>query len=99
MLEGLVDIYLPDFKYISTQLAAEYSSAADYAEVATAALAEMHRQTGAVRLDAEGMMQSGGMVRHLVLPGVCHRQSGCHSPLFHRCWRGRNAACPAAPGW
>ena len=69
MLEGLVDIYLPDFKYISPQLAAEYSSAADYAEVATAALAEMHRQTGAVRLDAEGMMQSGVMVRHLVLPG------------------------------
>ena len=69
MLEGLVDIYLPDFKYVSPQLAAEYSAAADYAEVATAALTEMYRQTGAVRLDAEGIMQSGVMVRHLVLPG------------------------------
>ena len=69
MLEGLVDVYLPDFKYVSPKLAGEYSAAPDYAEVATAALAEMHRQTGAVTLDGDGMMTRGVLVRHLVLPG------------------------------
>lgn len=69
MLEGLVDVYLPDFKYVSPKLAAEYSAAPDYAEVATAALAEMYRQAGAVQFDADGMMTHGVMVRHLVLPG------------------------------
>ena len=69
LLEGLVDVYLPDFKYISPQMAREYSAAADYATYATAALAEMVRQTGPVRFDADGMMTAGVMVRHLVLPG------------------------------
>lgn len=69
LLEGLVDIYLPDFKYVSPELSKAYSAAPDYAEVAMAALSEMHRQTGAVRFDAHGMMTSGVMVRHLVLPG------------------------------
>jgi putative pyruvate formate lyase activating enzyme len=68
-LEGLVDIYLPDFKYISPEAARAYSAAPDYAEVATAALREMVRQVGAVRLDAEGIMTRGVIVRHLVLPG------------------------------
>ncbi len=68
MLDGLVDVYLPDFKYISREMAA-YSHAPDYAEVATLALAEMYRQRGEVRLDADGMMTSGVVVRHLVLPG------------------------------
>ncbi len=69
LLEGLVDIYLPDFKYISPTLAEAYSGAADYAEVATAALAEMYRQVGAVRFDSDGMLQGGMVVRHLLLPG------------------------------
>lgn len=69
MLEGLVDIYLPDFKYLSPALSRAYSHATDYAERASAALCEMVRQTGAVRFDADGMMISGTMVRHLVLPG------------------------------
>lgn len=68
-LEGLVDVYLPDFKYASSSLARSYSAAPDYPEVAAAALVEMHRQRGAVRFDGEGMMVSGVMVRHLVLPG------------------------------
>ena len=68
MLDGLVDIYLPDFKYVSPEMAA-YSHAPDYAEVATAVVREMFRQRGAVRFDGEGMMTSGVMVRHLVLPG------------------------------
>ena len=69
MLEGLVDIYLPDFTYISPQMAGDYSAAPDYARYATAALAEMVRQTGAVCFDGEGMLRRGVMVRHLVLPG------------------------------
>ena len=69
MLEGLVDIYLPDFKYISPEAARAYSAASDYAAFATAALAEMHRQTGAVRFDGEGVLRTGVVVRHLVLPG------------------------------
>ena len=70
LLDGLIDIYLPDFKYLNTQTAAEYSSAPDYPETAKAALAEMVRQCGAPRLDPEtGLMQRGVQVRHLVLPG------------------------------
>ena len=69
MLHGLVDVYLPDFKYVSSELSAAYSAAPDYAEVATAALAEMYAQVGKVQLDARGMMQRGVIVRHLVLPG------------------------------
>jgi len=68
-LEGLVDIYLPDFKYMDRTLSRTLSGAADYAEVATAALLEMHRQVGAPVFDGEGLMRRGLMVRHLVLPG------------------------------
>lgn len=68
-LEGLVDIYLPDFKYFSAELAQNYSAAPNYRPVAEAALTEMFRQTGRVRYNAEGLLQKGLMVRHLVLPG------------------------------
>ena len=68
-LAGLVDVYLPDFKYISSELSAAYSAAPDYAEAATAALAEMYAQTGAVQFDARGKITRGVIVRHLVLPG------------------------------
>ena len=69
LLDGLVDIYLPDFKYSSSALSGEYSAAPDYSVYATAALAEMLRQTGEVRFDENGLMTRGVMVRHLVLPG------------------------------
>ncbi|MBQ9098660.1 MAG: radical SAM protein [Clostridia bacterium] len=69
LFEGLVDIYLPDFKYILSSMSAEYSAAPDYGEVATAALAEMYRQVGEATFDSDGMMRRGVMVRHLVLPG------------------------------
>ncbi|MBQ9759802.1 MAG: radical SAM protein [Clostridia bacterium] len=69
-LEGLVDIYLPDFKYVSTELSARYSGAQDYCEVATRALAEMLRQTGAPIIGADGIMTRGVIVRHLVLPSA-----------------------------
>ncbi len=69
-LEGLVDIYLPDFKYISPELSQKYSSAPDYAEVACEAISEMYRQTGRYEIGDDGRMRKGLMVRHLVLPGA-----------------------------
>ena len=68
MLEGLIDIYLPDFKYASSELAATYSHAADYPQVADAAIREMLRQVGKPVFDGD-MLQRGVIVRHLVLPG------------------------------
>ena len=68
-LEGLVDIYLPDFKYADSQLAARLSGAADYPQVAMAAIREMARQTGPAVYDEDGMLLRGTLVRHLVLPG------------------------------
>ncbi len=68
-LEGYVDIYLPDLKYLSQEPALRYSNAPDYPEAAKAALAEMVRQTGGPVFDSDGMMQKGVIVRHLVLPG------------------------------
>lgn len=67
-LEGIVDIYLPDLKYISSGLSSKYSRAADYADYACAAIAEMVRQTGKPVFDEEGIMQRGTIVRHLILP-------------------------------
>lgn len=69
MLEGLVDIYLPDFKYMDPALSAKYSHAPDYSRVAKTALKEMVRQTGDCQFDDKGMMQKGTIVRHLVMPG------------------------------
>ncbi len=68
-LEGLVDIYMPDFKYADFALAESLSSAPDYPEVVEAALLEMYRQVGAYELDREGLLRRGLLVRHLVLPG------------------------------
>ncbi len=68
-LAGLVDIYLPDFKYFDPSLSERYSGVADYAEVATAALGEMLRQTGKPHCDADCLLLGGTVVRHLVLPG------------------------------
>lgn len=68
-LEGLVDVYLPDCKYFSPELAALYSDAPDYFSVAADAIGEMLRQTGKPELDARGILRRGVMVRHLVLPG------------------------------
>lgn len=69
-LEGYVDIYLPDFKYMDNVLATEYSNAPDYLEYAKKALKEMVRQTGTLKMDERtGMALSGVIVRHLVLPG------------------------------
>ena len=69
LLEGLVDIYLPDLKYMDGQLAGKYSRAQDYPDVAKAALAEMVRQCPVCEFDERGMMKKGVIVRHLLLPG------------------------------
>ncbi len=68
-LEGLVDVYLPDFKYVSPQLAARYSNASDYPETAMAAIREMVRQRPEPQFDGRGILTSGVIVRHLLLPG------------------------------
>lgn len=72
-LEGLVDIYLPDLKYMDAQAAARYSAAPDYPRVATHAIAEMHRQVGRLALNDAGLAQRGLLIRLLVLPGNAGR--------------------------
>lgn len=69
LLDGLVDIYLPDWKYVSPVLSAKFSSAPDYSEVASKAIFEMYRQVGDLRLNDSGLAVSGLAIRHLVLPG------------------------------
>ena len=69
MLDGIVDIYLTDFKYMDSLIAKRYSHAPDYPEVVKAALEEMVRQTGEAVFSETEMMQKGVIVRHLLLPG------------------------------
>lgn len=68
-LEGLVDVYLPDCKYVDSTLSSALSDAQDYYQYASAAIKEMVRQTGPVLLNQDGIVQKGTIVRHLVLPG------------------------------
>ena len=77
-LEGLVDVYLPDLKYMDSSLAARYSHAADYPEVAAAALMEMKRQVGGGLITGDdGIACRGMIVRHLVLPGATDNSLQC----------------------
>lgn len=69
LLDGIVDIYLTDFKYMDKEAAKRYSNAPDYPEVVKSALEEMVRQTGEAEFSESGMMQKGVIVRHLLLPG------------------------------
>jgi putative pyruvate formate lyase activating enzyme len=68
ILEGVVDIYMPDFKYARKEFSAKFSEAEDYPEAAKQALREMHRQVGDLKLDERGIAQRGLLIRHLVLP-------------------------------
>ena len=69
ILDGIVDIYLPDMKFMDSEFAKRYSGgAADYPEIAQAALLEMHRQVGLHQVDQEGIATRGVMIRHLVMP-------------------------------
>ena len=69
LLDGIIDIYMPDMKYGDSILAREYSKVRNYVAVNQAAVKEMHRQVGDLQLDDEGIAQRGLLVRHLVLPG------------------------------
>jgi putative pyruvate formate lyase activating enzyme len=73
-LDGLVDIYMPDFKYYSSKISGDYSGAPDYFKVAKAALIRMQKQVGKPVIDENGMLSRGLLVRHLVLPG-CRKDS------------------------
>ena len=68
LLDGIVDVYLPDFKYVSSELSAKYSNAKDYFDVASKALSEMFRQVGTPQFDGD-LIKKGVVVRHLILPG------------------------------
>lgn len=69
LLDGIIDIYLPDMKFWNEASAARYADAPDYPAVARAALLEMHRQVGDLRLDPEGIAVEGLLIRHLLMPG------------------------------
>jgi putative pyruvate formate lyase activating enzyme len=70
-LEGIIDVYLPDFKYLDANLAKHYSQAGDYPEVASAAIKEMYRQKGSTLIvNEKGIAEWGIVLRHLVLPGA-----------------------------
>ncbi len=69
LLDGIIDIYMPDFKMWNPDQALRYLTASDYPEVACQAIIEMHRQVGDLKLDEHGLAKRGLLVRHLVMPG------------------------------
>ena len=68
LLHGIIDIYLPDFKYSDDKMAVKYSQAPGYFEVAKKSIKEMHRQVGDLEIDRQGLAKTGLLVRHLILP-------------------------------
>lgn len=69
LLDGVVDIYMPDFKFWDPEMSRLYLKAPDYPEVARRTIAEMHRQVGELKLDEFGLARRGVLIRHLVMPG------------------------------
>ena len=69
LLDGLIDVYLPDLKYFDDILAIKYSKATNYFNIVIDAIEEMYKQTGPVEFDKNGMIKKGVIVRHLLLPG------------------------------
>lgn len=70
LMDGVVDIYMPDFKIWDSRMALKYLFARDYPETVRRAIKEMHRQVGALKMDEHGIAKRGVLVRHLVMPGV-----------------------------
>ena len=68
LLDGVIDIYMPDLKFMDSQISQELMNAADYPDVARAAIIEMHRQVGDLQIDEKGIATRGLLVRHLVMP-------------------------------
>ena len=69
LMEGIVDIYMPDFKFWDARLSLRYLKARDYPEVARQVVQEMHRQVGPLLLDENGLARRGVLIRHLIMPG------------------------------
>lgn len=69
LLNGLVDIYMPDFKFFDDAVASRYSPVKNYATVAKHAIKEMHRQVGDLQINSQGIATRGLLIRHLVMPG------------------------------
>ncbi len=82
-LEGLIDIYMPDFKYMSGDLAFEYSNARDYPSVAKKAIDEMVRQKGKIKWEND-LMKEGVLIRHLLLPGALEDSKRVMEYLYNR---------------
>ena len=70
LLDGVIDIYMPDMKYANANTGLRYSKIREYPKVNQAAVIEMHRQVGVLQIDAQGLAQRGLLVRHLVLPNT-----------------------------
>jgi putative pyruvate formate lyase activating enzyme len=68
-MDGVVDIYMPDFKIWESRMAVKYLAAKNYPETARRAIKEMHRQVGELKMDEHGIARRGVLVRHLVMPG------------------------------
>ena len=75
-MKGYIDVYLPDLKYYSNELAKKYSKVDNYFEIATEAIKEMHKQVGTAQFDENGLIKKGTIIRHLVLPN--HLQNSKH---------------------
>jgi len=83
LLDGVVDVYMPDFKFWRAETAARYANASDYPDVARRALVEMHRQVGSLRFGRDGLARRGVLVRHLVLPGHAEESGAILEWLAH----------------
>jgi len=84
LLDGIIDVYLPDIKYADSEIALKYSGAADYVRCNREALVEMWRQTGPLSTDADGIALKGVMVSHMVLPQDLSGSGECLSFLARR---------------
>jgi putative pyruvate formate lyase activating enzyme len=88
-LDGMIDVYLPDYKYVTLSIAGEFSDADDYPQVALRALKRMYYQKGStLRMDKEGRAENGILVRHLVLPGHSDESKSVLSTLANEISRG-----------
>ena len=83
LLDGVVDVYMPDFKFWRADTAARYANAPDYPDVARRALVEMQRQVGPLRFGKDGLARRGVLVRHLVLPGHAEESGAILEWLAH----------------
>jgi putative pyruvate formate lyase activating enzyme len=82
-MDGIVDIYMPDFKVWTKESAIRYLKAKDYPEVARRVVREMHRQVGALQVDQQGLARRGVLVRHLVMPGLLEETAAIFRFLAH----------------